>query len=141
MNFFSTFLLLTILLFNGKNDIDPNGIYRSKNNQFERFSEMRINKNGTFIYKYGLSACQDEITGKYQVQGKKIKFEKDIEFTKKFLQKQKDSLVKIDSTYKEMEILVYPELGVWKLNSKYIKPGVKIDFGCIVIKEKHIKIY
>ncbi|PKH51879.1 hypothetical protein CXF68_14815 [Tenacibaculum sp. Bg11-29] len=102
---------------------------------------MELRENGIFKYKYGLSACQVEVTGIYSVENKKIKFKNDIEFTDKYLKSERDSLIKSDSTFIGIGMPIYPDLILteWKIKKNSIKPISEIDCGCIIEKEKHKK--
>lgn len=116
------------------------GTYYSVDNEFEKWSIMQLFANGTFKYKYGLSGCQGEITGKYFIFNKKITFKNDEIFTEAYIKKQTDSLKKIDSMSTEIYPF-YPDLNLvdWKIYKNAIKPISKIDTGCIIEKGKHIK--
>ncbi|WP_130285984.1 hypothetical protein [Aquimarina brevivitae] len=117
------------------------GTYYSVENGFERWSIMELSENGIFIYKYGLSACQAEITGTYSIENNRIRFKNDKEFTKEYLESERESLVKLDSTFAGIEIPIYPDLSLteWKIKKNSIKPISEIDSGCITEKGKHIK--
>lgn len=135
-------LILTFLISFGQNKkTELNGTYYSVDNEFEKWSIMELQENGVFKYKYGLSACQAEITGTYSVENRKIRFENDREFTKKYLESERDSLIKSDSTFNGIGIPIYPDLSLteWKIKKNSIKPISEIDCGCIIEKGKHRK--
>jgi len=114
------------------------GTYYSVDNKFERQSIMELRGNGTFKYKYRLSACQGDITGTYTVVKNRIRFKNDREFTKEYLEKERDSL---DSIFPGIEIPIIPDLSLteWKIKKNSIKPISEIDCGCIIEKGKHKK--
>jgi hypothetical protein len=135
-------LILTFLISFGQNKkTELNGTYYSVDNEFEKWSIMELQENGVFKYKYGLSACHAEITGTYSVDNRKIRFENDREFTKKYLESERDSLIKSDSTFIGIGIPIYPDLSLteWKIKKNSIKPISEIDCGCIIEKGKHRK--
>jgi len=142
MKIILSLIFLTFFISFGQNKTDElNGIYYSVDNKFEKWSIMELKENGVFKYKYGLSACQAEITGTYSVENNKIKFKNDQKFTKKYLEVERDSLIKTDSTFIGIGIQIYPDLSLteWKINKNSIKPISEIDCGCIVEKGKHKK--
>jgi len=142
MKIILSLILLTFFISFGQNKTEElNGIYYSVDNKFEKWSIMELKENGVFKYKYGLSACQAEITGTYSVENNKIKFKNDQEFTKKYLEAERDSLIKTDSTFIGIGIPIYPDLSLteWKIKKSSIKPISEIDCGCIVEKGKHKK--
>ena len=102
---------------------------------------MELTENGIFKYKYGLSACQGEITGAYSINNNRIRFKNDTEFMKEYLESERDSLIKSDSTFIGIGILIYPDLSLteWKIKKNSIKPISEIDCGCIIEKGKHKK--
>lgn len=117
------------------------GTYYSVDNKFKKWSIIELKVNGVFKYKYGLSACQAEITGTYSVENKKIRFKNDREFSKKYLESKRDSIIKSDSIFVGMEIPIYPDLSLteWKIKRNSIKPISEIDTGCIIEKGNHKK--
>jgi hypothetical protein len=135
-------LILTFLISIGQNKkTELNGTYYSVDNEFEKWSIMELQQNGVFKYKYGLSACQAEITGTYSVINRIIRFKNDREFTEKYLESERDSLIKSDSTFIGIGIPIYPDLSLteWKIKKNSIKPISEIDCGCIIEKGKHRK--
>ena len=62
-------------------------------------------------------------------------------FTKKYLEAERDSLIKTDSTFIGIGMPIYPDLSLteWKIKKNSIKPTSEIDCGCIVEKGKHKK--
>jgi hypothetical protein len=112
------------------------GKYYSVNNKFEKQSIMELCENGIFKYKYSLSACQGQVTGKYTVVKNRIQFKNDKEFTKEFLEKERDSL---NSIFPGIEIPIIPDLSLteWKIKNNSIKPITKINCGCFIEKGEH----
>ena len=142
MKIILSLIFLTFFISFGQIKTDElNGIYYSVDNKFEKWSIIELQENGIFKYKYGLSACQAEITGTYSVENKKIKFKNDKEFRKKYLEAERDSLIKTDSTFIGVGIPIYPDLSLteWKIKKNSIKPISEIDCGCIIEKGKHKK--
>ncbi|TPV31169.1 hypothetical protein FJ651_15395 [Paucihalobacter ruber] len=132
-------IFLTFLLPLGQNKTtELSGIYYSVDNKFEKWSIMELRENGTFKYKYGLSACQGDVTGTYTVNSNRIQFKNDKEFTKEYLEKERDSL---NSIFPGIGIPVIPDLSLteWKIKKNSIKPISEIDCGCIIEKGKHKK--
>ena len=107
-----------------KNDLF--GKFYSKNNGFEKWSIVELKKDGRFIYNYGLSACQAEITGTYIVVNKRIIFKNDLEFLN-------DKIDELSPFYPDMS------LTKWKIKKNFIKPENVVDSGCIKDKGKHFK--
>ncbi|WP_336129349.1 hypothetical protein [Mesoflavibacter sp. CH_XMU1422-2] len=142
MKIILSLLTITFLVLFGQNTkTELVGTYYSVDNEFERWSIIELQADGTFKYKYGLSACQAEITGTYSVANKKIRFKNDREYTKKYLQSERDSIIKSDSTFIGIGIPVYPDLSLteWKIKKSGIKPMSEIDCGCIIENGKHKK--
>ena len=137
---FSLLLLITLTSFNYQKSEKIEGVYYSVDNQFEKWSIMELSDDGTFKYKYGLGGCQSEVTGKYFINNKSIRFKNDEIFTETYLEKQTDSLKEIDSTLAGITPFS-PDLSLvdWEIYKNAIKPVSKIDTGCIVEKGKHIK--
>ena len=114
------------------------GIYYSVDNEFEKWSIMELRENGIFKYKCGLSACQSEVTGTYSIENNRIRFKNDREFTKEYLEYERDSL---DSIFPGIGVPIIPDLSLteWKIKKNSIKPISEIDCGCIIEKGKHKK--
>ena len=132
-------IFFTFLLSFGQNKTtDLFGIYYSIDNEFEKWSIMELRENGIFKYKYGLSACQSEVTGTYSVENNRIRFKNDREFTKEYLEHERDSL---NSIFPGIGIPIIPDLSLteWKIKKNSIKPISEIDCGCIIEKGKHKK--
>ena len=135
---FFILLFAYLLPFEQNKTTDLIGVYYSVDNEFERWSIMELRENGIFKYKYGLSACQSEVTGTYSVEKNRIRFKNDREFTKEYLEQERDSL---DSIFPGIGIPIIPDLSLteWKIKKNAIKPISEIDCGCITEKGKHKK--
>ena len=98
------------------------GIYESVDNKFERYSTLIIKHNNRFIYQAGVGACQVEVTGRWTIEDKKLKFVNDSEFLNN-------------------DIITYPDLSKanWKIKKFGVKPDSSIDSGCIVEEKIHRK--
>ena len=136
---FYLIFLSSFLSFGQNKQTELSGLYYSVDNEFERWSIMELSENGTFKYKCGLSACQSEVTGTYSVEKNQIRFKNDKEFTKEYLEKERDSL---DSIFPGIGIPIIPDLSLteWKIKKNAIKPISEIDCGCITEKGKHKKV-
>lgn len=86
------------------------GTYDSRDNRFEFYSIMILQKDNRFVYKYGVGGCQGEVTGNWIVENKKLKFTNDNEFLNN-------------------ETTFYPNLGLlyWTVKKFGIKPDEKVD--------------
>ena len=124
-------LLLIIITFGGVSNLTVQGqdktsgmvgVYRSRANEFERWSIMILLEKHRFIYKYGTGGCQAEIKGNWEIENKKLIFKNDKEYLKN-------------------DIMFYPNLNqtTWTIKKLGIKPDSLIDTGCLKVTQLHIK--
>lgn len=117
------------------------GTYYSVNNEFERWSIMKLSSDGKFIYSYGVGGCQANVTGVYKIRNNKLIFKNDPEFTKQHLDSINQEIVINDSTTINLPQPVYPDLSLveWDVKKRYIKPTKPLDCGCLIESGKHKK--
>ena len=121
---------------------------------FEWSSTLKLNKDGTFEYFYGISGCQGNVTGKYELtKNNKIRFIPDEEYTDDYQEKQLEKNKKEWEDFNKANELnipftdlrpCYPNLneGNWKFTNKGIKSKSHIDCACISTKNLlHNKSY
>ena len=111
---------------NSEQKKDLLGVYNSQNNKFEKWSIIELKDDGKFIYKYGLSACQAEITGTYIVEKNIISFKNDSQY--------------LNNNHEKFSP-IYPDMSLtkWVIKQNFIKPKKIINSGCVKEKGKHFK--
>lgn len=98
------------------------GTFAPKNNAFEQWSVLTLQGDQRFTYNYGVGGCQDEISGTWDVKGKKLIMTND----KKFL---------------NHDTIFYPDMSLttWTIKKKGVKPNGSVDSGCIKETRLHSK--
>ncbi len=98
------------------------GVYKAKDNAFEKWSVLKLYGDKRFTYGYGVGGCQDEIKGTWDIKGKKL-------------------IMTTDKEYLEDKTIFYPDMSLtsWTIKKNGIKPNGSIDSGCVQETRIHLK--
>lgn len=98
------------------------GVYKAKDNAFEKWSILTLQRDKRFKYEFGVGGCQGEITGTWDTKENKL-------------------LMTTDKEFLDDENIFYPDMSLttWSIRKKGIKPNGSVDSGCVKETRIHLR--